>query len=65
MKNQSRNLVNDLTLSHVLEKPGEVYLQHHPTSPPVTDTIIEKSCMLEGSIIALLRVSVMRLTDKQ
>ena len=25
------------------------------TPPPVTDTILEKRCMLEGSIIALLR----------
>ena len=28
------------------------------TPPPVTDTILEKKCTLEGSIIALLRVSV-------
>ena len=58
MKNQSRDLVNDLTtLSQVLEIPGGVYPQHQTTPPPVTDTILEKSCALEGSIMALLIVS--------
>ena len=54
-----------MTLSHSVEIPGGVYPQHQPTLSPVTDTILEKSCTFEGSVIALLRVSVVTLTDKQ
>ena len=31
---------------------------------PVTDAMPEMSCTLEGSIIYLLRVSIVRITDK-
>ena len=52
-------------LSQVLETPGRVYHQHQPTPPPFTDTILEKNCMLDTSILFLLRVLVVRLTDQQ
>ena len=66
IKKQSHDLVNDLTtISQVLETPGRVYHQHHPTPPLFTDTILEKSCMLNRSILFLLRVLVVRLTDQQ
>ena len=54
-----------MTLPHSVEIAGGVYPQHPPTPSPVTDTISEKSCTLEGSVITLLRVSVVTLTDKQ
>ena len=45
--------------------PGGVYPPAPSSHPSVTDTILEKSFMLEGSIIALLWNSVLRFTDKQ
>ena len=37
----------------------------YPPLQHVKDTILQKSFTLEGFLIALLRVSVVRLTDKQ
>ena len=42
-----------------------MYPQDYPNPPTITNSISEKSCTLEGFIIVLLRVSVVRLTDKQ
>ena len=47
-----------MTLPHYLRYPQ----YHPPPSSLVTDTILEKSCKLEVSIVASLRVSVVRLT---
>ena len=56
-----------MTLPHYLRnlKYQEECTATHLISPSVTDAMLGRSCTLEGFIIPLLRVSVLRLTNEQ